>query len=323
MNSILVVAGSCVSAMVYLPTGASHLTVGGMGPGKSINLKRLGFDARLYTLVGNDQPGTRIRQRLEQQGVPTFYEIDPAGTNTHVNIMTSDGNRTPVRIILPSQSPDLDLSHAELLIANADLVALNVNNFCRSLIPAIRRHHTTVWCDLGDYEPSNPYFDDFVTVSTHVTLSGINLSDPVPVLESLIAAGKQLAVVTNGAEGSVAMTASGEVLRTPALRSYPVVDTNGAGDSFFSGLLFGQLRGFSLRDSLRIATTVAGLTVTSRELYHPDLSPDLVFSEVARNYADTDSDAPDGAPAGRRSPHPDGSGGKPSEAGAGGIPTGL
>lgn len=270
--------------MVYLPTGTTNLTVGCMGPAKAINLKRLGFDAQLYTVVGNDQPGELIRRRLEQQGVPTFYENDPAGTNTHVNVMTEDGNRRALPIIRPTVSPTLDLDRAEALIAQADHVVLSVNNFCRVLIPAIQRHHRELWCDLGDYEPHNPYFDDFVAAATHVTMSGIHLSDPEMVLGSLIAGGKWLAVVTNGAEGSMAMTSSGELIRTPALRVSPVVDTNGAGDSFLSGLFFGQRRGFSVRQSLQIASTVAGLTVESLELYHPELTAELALAEWVRHF---------------------------------------
>lgn len=43
--------------------------------------------------------------------------------------------------------------------------------------------------------------------------------------------------------------------------SASVVDTTGAGDNFNSGFLFGQINGFSLADSLRIANICGGLSV--------------------------------------------------------------
>ncbi|MGY9046685.1 hypothetical protein P775_10895 [Puniceibacterium antarcticum] len=69
----------------------------------------------------------------------------------------------------------------------------------------------------------------------------------------LIAAGTALVLVTRGAEGVDATTAT-ETLRVPATRA-TVVDTVGAGDTFNAGLLAGLARdGLLNRDALRSAT---------------------------------------------------------------------
>lgn len=290
---VLVLGGSCLSVLVHdhpvpghdVPGGVHvHTTVGCMGPGKALNLQRLGFPTTLHTVVGDDQPGARVRDLLAGAGVPVVYDVDPAGTNTHVNLMDRNGARRGIPIITPSREPAVDLPRLEASIAAADLIALNPHGFCRQAIPAIRRHGKPVWADLGDFELGNPYFDDFCAAADVVTMSGIHLPDQPSLLADLIAEGKHLAVVTNGRNGSLALDAAGELVHTEAVVDYPMVDTNGAGDSFHAGLLYGVATGRPVRQALQVATIVAGLTVSSLDLVHPNLSPSLVEDELGRRF---------------------------------------
>lgn len=67
-----------------------------------------------------------------------------------------------------------------------------------------------------------------------------------------------LIIIKLGAQGCLCQQ-GGETLRVPAIQ-VNVTDTTGAGDNFDSGFLCGQLRGFSLRDSLCIANICGGLS---------------------------------------------------------------
>jgi sugar/nucleoside kinase (ribokinase family) len=70
-----------------------------------------------------------------------------------------------------------------------------------------------------------------------------------------------LAVVTNGAEGALAIDAStGEEARVPALR-VSALDPTGAGDVFGAGLVVGTLAGWPLDNRLAFATLCAALAV--------------------------------------------------------------
>lgn len=70
-----------------------------------------------------------------------------------------------------------------------------------------------------------------------------------------------LAVVTNGAEGALAIDAStGEEARVPALR-VPALDPTGAGDVFGAGLVVGTLSGWPLDQRLAFATLCSALAV--------------------------------------------------------------
>ncbi len=63
------------------------------------------------------------------------------------------------------------------------------------------------------------------------------------------------------------------------------VATNGAGDNFFAGFLYGHLQGYGVRRCLELGTIVGGLCVTSHELVLPDLSPALVEREYHQHYS--------------------------------------
>ena len=103
---------------------------------------------------------------------------------------------------------------------------------------------------------------------------------------SMVAEGKRLVVCTHGKDGSTALTPLDSWVETPALTAYPVVDTNGAGDAFMAGFLYGHARGYPLERCLRTASIVGGLCVTSRELALPELSPALVEREYSRHFED-------------------------------------
>jgi acarbose 7IV-phosphotransferase len=80
--------------------------------------------------------------------------------------------------------------------------------------------------------------------------------------------GRELVVCTLGAAGAIAVTADGRWLEIPAEPVATVVDTNGAGDAFLAGTVYGELRGLPIEDSLRMGARVAALAVQS-----PDLAP--------------------------------------------------
>jgi sugar/nucleoside kinase (ribokinase family) len=70
-----------------------------------------------------------------------------------------------------------------------------------------------------------------------------------------------LAVVTNGAEGALAIDATtGEEARVPALR-VSALDPTGAGDVFGAGLVVGTLAGWPLDNRLAFATLCSALAV--------------------------------------------------------------
>ena len=302
MKSILVAGGVAYNSMVYLerfPEPRSQTvfsqgyyeTVGATGAGKALNLAGLGHPVTLHAMIGDDPPGRRIRERLDSAGVRSMLDVDPRGTERHLNLMDADGGRISIYLTEVTFDPELDLACLEAAIAAHDVLALNINNYCRRLIPLARRLGRPIWCDVHDYDGRADYHRDFVEAADFLFLGSGQLEGSPgggptehyrAFMEAQIAAGKSLVVCTHGRRGATALTAGGQWLEQPIAAGFDRVDPNGAGDAFFAGFLSALLDGQPLRRCLQTASVVAGLCVTSRELASPELSRARVRAELER-----------------------------------------
>jgi sugar/nucleoside kinase (ribokinase family) len=249
--------------------------VGSSGAGKALNLVRLGVAVTLHAALGDDEEGRRVAAVLEAAGVHLIQTRDRAGTARHVNLMDPDGRRISFLLQRGSTLED-DLSTLEPAIAAADAVCIEIVAHARHLIPLLRRHGHPIWTDLHDYDGASTYHEEFIEAADVVVLSGDRLPDPRPVMEGLRRRGKRLVVCTLAERGALALTADGE-WHVVAAEPAELVDTNGAGDAFATGLLVAQLLEFPLREGLAIAARAAALAVGSRDLASHELSLDRVL----------------------------------------------
>jgi len=295
-KSVLVLGGVSWNTMLYVAhfpaaepqtvfSKGFHETVGSTGSGKALNLSKLDFGVTLYGMVGADHQGDWTREYFDREDVPFVYDPAPE-TERHVNLMDDEGKR--ISIISRSGGAPVrpDLGRMDALIPRSDYIVLNISDYCRHMIPLLKWYGKEVWTDLHDYDGRNPYHRDFIDAADYIFLSSDSMSDYRAFMEGLIREGKKLAVCTHGSKGSTALTARGEWIETPAISAYERVDTNGAGDAFFSGFLHAYSRGCSTQICLRVGTIVAGLCITSSELALPSLSRWLVEAEYRKHYGE-------------------------------------
>jgi acarbose 7IV-phosphotransferase len=273
----LVIGGVAWNTMVYLDefppprpgtifARGSHEAVGSSGAGKALNLSALGADVTLWALVGDDEWGDRIRGAMSDAGVAFLRATDPVGTMRHVNVMDAAGDRLSIFANGGTAETAVDVSVTERAAAAADLVAVTILPHCRQFLPMLQRLGSDIWVDIHDYDGVNPYHDDFIAAAGHVQMSSIAMDDWRPFLESRVAAGAATAVCTHGAAGASGLTAADGWVDVPALPVARIVDTNGAGDAFFSGFATAWLGGNGLAEALHRGSEVAAAAVQSRGL---------------------------------------------------------
>lgn len=300
MKKVFVLGGVSYNLIVYLSAFPEprpqtifandfHETIGETAAGKALNLVKLGFDVTLHSLTGNDESGRKIENILQKQGVHFIHDLDPKGTERDINLMDLNGGRISIFLPTTTYEPQVDTKRIEAAISENDLIVLNISNYCRYLIPSIKKHHKEIWCDIHDYNRNNAYHQDFIEAADYIFMSSDQMPDYQNFLDELIHRGKKLAVCTRGAEGSSAITSDGQWFETPIINDYQRVDANGAGDAFFSGFLYAYNQGYSVKQSLQMGTVVSGLCITSRELAFPDLSLELAQSEFKKHYGSVEN----------------------------------
>ena len=198
--------------------------------------------------------------------------------------MSQAGERISIFVTQSSSELHLNFHRLEQLIKGADLVVLNIIAYTKQLIPLIKKYNKPVWTDLHDYNPGNPYHEDFIDIADYIFVSSDNMPHYKPMMEKWIDRGKQLVVCTHGKNGATALTKNQEWIETPIISEYLYKDANGAGDSFFSGFLYGFLKGKSTEESLKFGTVCAGLCITSKELAFETLNPRLLDEEYEKYF---------------------------------------
>lgn len=259
-----------------------HETIGSTGAGKSVALKKLGLDIKFHGIIGEDKYGELIKEHFRNENIPFFYDIDPNGTERHVNLMKSEtGERISIFLHSPPEDISLNEQKIEELIKESDIVLLNIAPYCKRHIPLIKKYRKEIWCDLHSYDGENDYYDEFIDFADIIIFSSERYPEYMQFMKRSRDMNKKMVICTHGVKGSTVLLPNKEIIELSSL-NYKVVDSNGAGDNFLAGLLYGYVNGLTIEKSLKIATIVAGLCLTSKELVAFDLSEEKVKSEYNR-----------------------------------------
>jgi acarbose 7IV-phosphotransferase len=295
MRKIFIIGGTTFDHIVRLShfpqpipqtihTAPFHEGTGSTGSGKALNLTRLGVPNTLYSVLGDDIYGRHIINDLKTNGVEFIYDTDPAGTERHVNIMDEKGGRISMFITQSSEKIDHTIQAVKEAIATSDVIVLNIIAYCRHLIPLLQNINKPIWTDLHDYDGSNTYHNDFISAAQYIHLSSDNLPDYRKVMHRFIQEGKELVICTHGKEGATLLTKEGTWIEQAALVSYPLTDSNGAGDAFHAGFLAGWIKESNLSTCMQMGAVCAAWCVGSKQLFSPQLTPALLAAEVQRHF---------------------------------------
>ncbi len=297
MTPVLILGGTTYDHIVYLDQFPQPVpqtihqarfqeTTGSTGSGKALCLRKLEVSSILYSLLGDDIYGQRIIKHLGDSGIDFLYDVDPAGTERHFNLMNAEGSRISMFITQSSEHPAFNQSLIKEKLAGSGMLVLNIISYCKDFIPLLSGYTKPVWTDLHDYTDNNPYHEPFIAAADTIFLSSDNLPDHKSTMQQLIGRGKQLVVCTHGKGGSTALTPEGEWIHEPSLTNFALVDSNGAGDNYFSGFLYAWLQGKPLRDCMRYGTICGGLCIGSAQLVAEELSPGLMEGLFGKHYSD-------------------------------------
>ncbi len=257
-----------------------HETVGGTGAGKALCLDTLGVETTLVTTMAEDQYRKNILSFFDDTAI-SIYPIPVEKNTTHTNIMHGQGKRISVFTNHSSEVPEADPTVIEL-IKQSDVVFLNINEFCLAYVDACISYSKLTVVDLHDYDPPNPYHQEFIRAAHIITVSDAQLPDSPSFMNEMINDHKQLMIVTKGRNGLVALDNKKNQYMIPAYMDLPFVDSNGAGDSLCSGFITSYLQSNNTKQSLRFGAVCGAYSCASEELYHRSASHNVITETLSK-----------------------------------------
>lgn len=251
-----------VRGAIHRPTWKTELP-----GGKSLNvvraLRTLGAPARAIAPLGG-ATGERLRAALHADGVPLEAIRTTAETRTCISVADADGVMTEFYEV----APPLERSEWAAVVAALSTVSegwLAVSGSVPDALAGALADAVAAASDRGirialdlrgpaleaALEVSRP---DLVKVNRAEAEELVGGGDARKLAARLRERGVEIAVVTDGAAGSVGIDAGGAWGVSPVAASHFTV---GAGDSFLAGLLDALGRSLSLPDALGRASAVA------------------------------------------------------------------
>ncbi|MFI9593341.1 5-dehydro-2-deoxygluconokinase [Nonomuraea sp. NPDC052265] len=258
--------------------------LGGSPTNVAVAAARLGRSSAVITRTGDDPFGAFVRDALRSYGVDDRLVGATPGRPTPVTFCEIRPPDDFPLYFYRQDAPDLEIAPGDL-----DLAAVTGARLFWATVTGLSAEpshaaHLAAWRARGrarhtvldlDYRPmfwagAASARERVREALAYVTVAAGNLDevevatgtrDPRAAGETLLAAGVELAIVKQGADGVLGMTAT-ETVRVPPV-PVEVVNGLGAGDAFGGALCHGLLEGWPLERTLRFANA-AGAIVAGR-----------------------------------------------------------
>ncbi|MEX0585943.1 MAG: carbohydrate kinase family protein [Pirellulales bacterium] len=289
-----VVVGSCVVDVLARPVELAapigrgrlveseplRLTTGGIVSNAGIAMARLGLRVAAFSYVGRDEWAAVIRQRYAAEGIDTEHLVEhpTQATSTSVVLIDPSGERSFVHCAGAPRALDKEALLARLeLFARSRAMMIGYYPLMTRLqgdLPEVFAAIRATGCltaldaagDGGTMDPLArilPHVDFYVPneiEGAHQT----GETDPRAMIGVYREAGASRFVgIKLGERGALLSPRPGEFVEVAVVPAPgAVVDTTGAGDCFYAGLLAGVLRGLDASSAGRLAAATGACCVT-------------------------------------------------------------
>lgn len=276
------------STSPYIPQGRNAGTIlqihGGVGRNVVEDIANVELEPTFVGLVDNDAMGEDVIQKLKRHKVDTRYMRKVKdGMGTWLAVFDHEGDvvgsiskrpdHAPIERILDEQGDEI-FRDADSIVIEIDLdkeIVKKTFSYAEKYnkkVYAIERRdfiRRTACFVCNQQEAGILFSEDYENVTPE---------EMADILEERIRSAKiPQMVVTMGGKGAVYADQNGNKGIYPALK-VDVVDTTGAGDSFFAGVCMGLTYGKTLREACGIGTRLASTVICTSENICPRFMPE-------------------------------------------------
>lgn len=244
---------------------------GGAGANVAHVISSLGGDSHFISKIGDDPEGHYFKKHMEDNGVICHFPAPcpaPLGSTIVMTLVTPDKERTFVSYDVAARTmtyDDFDI----LLLQKTDYLYLDGYSLCSphtgsSFLKAAQlmrqsgKHVTFNVGDISYYSTDKSAIDSILSTCDSFICNEneariiFGETSTIDSLARNLSERFQFGAITLGAEGAIVFN-KGVTLKVPAIPVSNIVDTNGAGDHFSGGLIYGLMNGLTLEQSAKLA----------------------------------------------------------------------
>lgn len=249
--------------------------MGGAGANVVHVMSALGGAAHFISKIGDDVEGHSFQKHMEENGVDCHFPAPcpaPLGSTIVMTLVTPDGERTFVSYDNAARTMTYD-DYAPDILTKTDYFYLDGYSFCSPhtgesfvrIATEKRKAGKHVTFNIGDisyYDTDKSAIDKLLSVCDSFMcneLEATTIYGSFPSLDALaahMASQFLFGAITLGENGSIVFY-NGKIEKIPAAPVVKIIDTNGAGDSFAGGFIYGLMNGFTLEQAGKLGTLCA------------------------------------------------------------------
>ena len=280
----------------YIPTGRNAGRVeevhGGVARNVVEDIANLELRPTFISLVDGSDTGEAVIKKLGNHKVNTKYiRTSPDGMGIWLVIFDNTGDVSASISKRPDLSPIDDIldEYGDEIFRDCDSIALEFDmekSTVKRVIEYANKYNKEIYALVSNMSIAIQRRDLLKHTGCFICNqqeAGIffseNYDDKTPsemqklLREKVMLAGIRKMVVTLGSDGAVYADEKGDSGYVPAIKT-DVIDTSGAGDSFFAGVCAGLTYGKSLKEACEIGTRLAASVIASGENVCPRFSPE-------------------------------------------------
>ena len=273
--------------------GSVETILGGVGRNIAENLKRLDFDVEFLSVFANDEFSKTLINSCNDLNISIEHSL------------TKNKGETSLYIAIMNHFRDLELGLAAMniyddipdsfILDNLDIIGQNEYCVLETNLPtsilelAIEKLPNTRFAleavSAKKALKAKSILDKLYILKCNSLeaelLSGIKVereSDNEKIVEHFLNLGVKKVFITLGADG-VAYGDENEIF-TEKNNIISPVNTNGAGDAFMAGIIYGEIKKLELYDMVKFGSACAQITIQHKNAVHPDICEQMVLNTI-------------------------------------------
>lgn len=265
--------------------GQIKLSVGGVGQNIAQNLVKIGLSTTLISVVGDDIYGKKILQSCEASGIDISHTQVEKEMSTAIYLSILDSNGDMKVAIVDSDihqniSPSL-LTKKRNVIHSAQVIVIDTNLSVESIDMITHQFSDTpIFVDTVSSKKAvkiKAFLDKIHTIKPNrvevEALTGIAIKDQKTLdeaMDCLLSKGLKQVFISMGAEGVYYGTHDKRGWSQFEIQD--IINTNGAGDAYMAGIVYGYLQQISVEETLKYASAMAFYAMSSEETVNPEIN---------------------------------------------------